>query len=651
MFDFSTATPQVLRAEVERTIIESDTLIDEAVAAERTWRDTMGPLRRVASLGARIQQPLFLAHAHPDPEVRATCWELDELYSKWAIGIGFRRDLYLSLRELDAAGLELDAEDRRLLDFELRDMRRDGHELPEAARAELQELKERLSELQIAFQGNLAEYEDFLTVTEADLDGLPQHFIDGLAKGDEPGTVKISMAYPDVFPVLDGAHSRTVRRDLTRKFHNRAVDANRPLLEEAVRLRLRIAELFGLPTWAHHRLEERMAGNPEAVSSFWDALIPPLTAKATGELEVLKGLLASEGQDDVVRRWDVRYLDNLQRRTDFGVDQDVVSEYFELDATMNGMLTLTGEVFGLHFAVVPDAPTWHPDAVLYSVSNAADGQTIGHFYADLFPRDGKFGHAAAWPILAGHDPGDGWVKPLTAFLCNFPKPTAGRPSLLKHSDVETLFHEFGHVLHMTLTRSRHPRFSGASTEWDFVEAPSQIMEHWTWQPEVLERFARHYATGEVIPADLVRQLVAARDLNVGITALRQVSYGKLDMGMHGVTEVPDLDQVEREAEAFSLIPPVEDVFFSASFGHLFGYDASYYGYMWAQVFGDDMFSIFEEQGLTSPEVGMRYRREVLEPNGTKDAIDLLRSFLQREPNNAAFLRHKGIGPGRPDAGR
>ncbi len=643
MYDYASATPSSLRAEVERTIAESDALIDQAVASPRTWRETMGPLRRAASLGARIQGPLFLAHAHPDPEVRATCWELDEAFSKWAIGVGFRRDLYTALKELDAANPQLDEQDRRLLDFELRDLRRDGHELPEDARTELRGLKERLSELGIKFQGNLAEYQDHLVVTPEDLDGLPGHFIEGLSPGEEPGTVLLSMDYPDVFPVLDSAISRPVREALLRKFYNRAAEENRPLLEEAVRIRLKIASLFGLPTWAHYRLEERMARTPETVFEFWDALIAPLTAKAREELDVMQGLLHAEGHDDIVRRWDVRYLDNQQRRTDFGVDQDRVSEYFELDSVLHGMFELTGEVLGLTYAIVPDAPSWHEDAVLYSVADGETGEIIGHFFADLFPREGKYGHAAAWPILTGHDPGTGWVKPLTAFLCNFPKPTGERPSLLKHNDVETLFHEFGHVLHMTLTTSRHPRFSGASTEWDFVEAPSQIMEHWTWQPEVLRRFASHFESGEPIPDELVDQLVAARDLNVAITSLRQVTYGKLDMGLHAVGEVPDIAKVESEAEAYSLVPAVEDVQFSSSFGHLFGYDASYYGYMWAEVFGDDMFSVFEKEGITSGEVGMRYRRQVLEPNGTKDASVLLRDFLGREPSNVAFLTHKGIG--------
>ena len=232
---------------------------------------------------------------------------------------------------------------------------------------------------------------------------------------------------------------------------------------------------------------------------------------------------------------------------------------------------------------------------------------------------------------------------MSAIVANFTKPTANRPSLLQHNEVVTLFHEFGHILHMSLTKADFARFSGANTEWDFVEAPSQIMENWCWSTEVLGRFARHYETGEPIPVDLVNQLVAARDLNVALHNLRQISFGWLDMGMHGPREDRDLDAILRESLAITLFPLQEGTFYPASFGHMMGgYDAGYYGYLWSEVFGDDMFSKFVEGGITSPEVGRAYRSAVLEPNGSKDAAELLRDFLGREPSNEAFLKKLGI---------
>ena len=228
-------------------------------------------------------------------------------------------------------------------------------------------------------------------------------------------------------------------------------------------------------------------------------------------------------------------------------------------------------------------------------------------------------------------------------MANLTKPTADRPSLLQHSEVETLFHEFGHILHMSLTQADFSRFSGANTEWDFVEAPSQIMEEWCWQPEVLETFARHYQTGEPIGEDLVRDLVRARHLNVALHTLRQISFGVFDMGLHGPGDHSDLDLIHERAELVGLLPPHAGTFFPASFGHLLGgYDAGYYGYLWSKVYGLDMFSRFIEEGVTNPEVGSRYRREILERGGTLDGDQLLRNFLGREPSNEAFLRHIGI---------
>ena len=242
--------------------------------------------------------------------------------------------------------------------------------------------------------------------------------------------------------------------------------------------------------------------------------------------------------------------------------------------------------------------------------------------------------------------------PVAAIVANLTKPTATAPSLLKHSEVLTLFHEFGHILHFCLTTVSEARFSGYDTEWDFVEAPSQIMENWTWEPEVLQRFARHHETGEPIPADLVDRLVAVRDLNVGLHMMRQVSFGKLDLGMHAVDHEVDLMDVYRETYAYSRLPFREDTFMPASFGHLMGgYDAGYYGYLWAEVYGDDMFSEFSRVGITSPEVGMRYRNEVLATGGSRDAIDHLRAFLGREPNSDGIPRQARAEPGLTPSGR
>jgi Zn-dependent oligopeptidase len=311
---------------------------------------------------------------------------------------------------------------------------------------------------------------------------------------------------------------------------------------------------------------------------------------------------------------------------------------------MDGMFAITGEVLGLDYRVVQDARAWDPSVRLYEILDRTSGEAIAHFYADLHPRDGKFGHAAAFALVVGHRAADGsWVRPVSAIAANFTAPSADRPALLKHSEVLTLFHEFGHILHMSLTRAEFARFGGGETEWDFVEAPSQIMEHWAWEPSVLARFARHYASGEPIPTELVDQMARARWVDVGIKIGVQAFYGGIDLALHAEPEAPDVDVALRRTFGVTGMPYPEGTFMLAGFGHLLGgYDAGYYGYLWAQVIGDDMFGRFAREGLLSPSVGADYRREILEPNGSRDAGDLVHAFLGREPSNDEFLRLRGM---------
>jgi len=449
------------------------------------------------------------------------------------------------------------------------------------------------------------------------------------------------MEYPDVVPFMENAKRRDLRQALSARFNSRAVKENRPLLEEAVELRAETARLFEVDSWAHYRMQEKMAKQPERVDEFYSSLIPPLQAKARNEMDELSRLLANDAEGTELQAWDWRYYHTQVKRTDYGLDPVEVASYFPLEQVVGGMLSLTAEVFGLTYHEIAETNAWHDDVRLYEIRDTATGAHVAHFYMDLFPRDGKFGHAAAWPLIHARSSDSQAVRPVSAILANFTKPTTERPSLLQHTEVVTLFHEFGHILHMSLADTLFSRFSGASTEWDFVEAPSQIMEHWCYKPAVLQRFAKHYESGNPIPAELVQQLETARNLHVGISTMRQISFGVLDMGVHGPKHL-SLDEALAEATAVSLFPFQEGTFFPASFGHMFGYDAGYYGYLWSEVFGDDMFSMFEESGVTDPGIGMRYRKEILEPNGSRDADDLLLAFLGRAPSNRAFLAKLGI---------
>jgi thimet oligopeptidase len=649
MFDYTRVTVSGINATLEGALSEADLLVAGVVDpdTDTTYDKILSPLNDVEDLLVRTYgQTAFMGYVHTDNEIRDAGNAAEERIQKWAVDLIFRPDFYRAIKAYsespDAA--RLTGERRRMLEFLLRDLRKAGHELDEASRAEVKKLTQRLVELGVIFQRNIDEHQDHLTVSRDDLEGLPESYIEGLQTDGPEGTFKVTMSYPDVVPFMENSPRRDLRQALSAKFNSRAVEPNRPLLEEAIAARQRIAEIFSQPSWAHHQLEEKMAKNPEAVRSFYAALLPGLTEIGQTELGKLTEMLRADGADGELQSYDFRYYDTQLRRRDYGVDPTEVAAHFPLQQVIDGMLELTGEVFGLRYRRI-DRPVWHPDVLAYAIDDAASGEEIAHFFMDLFPREGKFSHAAAFPLIPGRRLADGsYQKPLAAIVANFTKPGADRPSLLQHQEVETFFHEFGHILHQALTKAELTKFSGTSTEGDFVEAPSQIMENWTWQSEVLARFARHYETGEPISPQLVSQLTAAKNLNIALVTLRQAQFGLLDMWMHDESPQKDLDDIHVRSTQVSLFPIHADTFYPASFGHLLGgYDAGYYGYLWSEVYGDDMWSRFEKEGVVNPEVGANYRREILEMGGSRDGIEHLRAFLGREPNNEAFLRKLGMG--------
>ena len=647
LFDYTAVTTE----SIERDLMTAIETANEHVAAatavegERSYANTLSPLEEATRvLAIAYGRGPFLGEASTDEAVRTVARALTEHLEKWHVEFAFRDDVYAAVAAYSqtAEAQQLTGERARLLDKLMLDFRMAGHELSGDERQELRALSDRLVELGVAFATNIAEHEDFLVVTRADLDGLPDAYIDNLKEGEKPNTFCVSMSYPDVVPFLDNVKNRDLRRALQHKFLNRAAIPNRPVLAEAVEIRQRIADIFGVPSWAHHSMQLKMADGPEAVFELYESVVPGLQKLAQTEIGDISALLSADTGENQVQGWDWRYYDTVQRRDEYGVDNQKVSEYLSLEPVVDGMLDLTSHMFGITYEQLTPTNAWHEDVSLYRVTETSNGELVGHFYMDLFPREGKFSHAAAWPLVPRHGTGSEATHPVSAILANFPKPSVERPSLLSHDDVVTLFHEFGHILHMTFSEAEHLRFSGAGTEWDFVEAPSQIMEHWCWKPEILSRFARHHETGEPIPIELVDQLEAARNLNQAFAKLRQISFGTFDMLLHGPNRSATIDEALVESGAISLLPWHEDTFFPASFGHMFGYDAGYYGYLWAEVYGDDMFSKFEEEGIANPEVGMAYRLKVLAPNGTKDGLDLVRDFLGREPSSGPFLKKLGI---------
>jgi len=645
---YQTLTPAKIEAGTDRAIADALAVLDELVAPknQRTFENTMKPLDRIADILAHATTKYsFPGYVHSDKDIRSAAKTSEEVQTKFGVDMVFRDDLNTAVKEYAETeeARSLQGEKARFLEFSLRDLRRAGHTLDPATRAAVKEKTERLVELSIRYQQNIDEWNDWILCTREDLDGLPDSFIDALDTDEDSGKYKVTIAYPHLIPFTENATRRDLREELRFKFLTVAVEDNKKILDEAVRLRQQIAEAFGHPTWAHHRLDERMAKDPARVKAFYADLVDPLTAKGRQEVAAISELLEADTGETRVQPWDWSYYDTQQRKTDYGVDNFEVAKYFPLPQVLDGMFELTSEMFGITFHEIEDPDVWHEDVQMFAINDAATRKELSHFYLDLFPREGKYGHAAEFPMILSRLLEDGsYQNPLCAMVANFTKPTKDTPSLLQHGEVETFFHEFGHVLHQNLGRTELARFAGTNTERDFVEAPSQIMQHWIWRSDVLKRFARHYETGVPIPDELVDQLVAARQLNKGLHQLKQMQYGWWDQEIHGGPD-RDLDAIQKDGARISLLAPHEGTYPLASFGHLMGgYDASYYGYMWSEVFGDDMFSKFEQAGVTNPEVGMAYREAVLAKGGTVDGGQLLRDFLGREPNSEAFLRKLGI---------
>ena len=660
--NWADTAPDDIRRGVSHAIDDAERRIDAIASvpdAQRSFDNTVLALDEIGDLIGQTNGRFgFLAQVSADPELRNTAHEEEQRLDIFAAGLGFREEIDRALKAY-AACAETEAlphDAARLLEFALRDYRRNGFELPAEQRDVVRNLHERLVRLGIQFRRNIDDYEDAIHLSRAQLDGLPDSYIERLRTAEENGatTYRVSLDYPELHPFLDSAHDPELRRELFLKNHNKAADANLELLEEAIAVRDEIARRLGYPSWAAYVLELRMAKSPDNVLDFLTDLETRLAPKLADDLALLQRERERRtGDHDPLQIWDWRYYTNRILLEEHRVDPFEVAAYFPLDAVLDGMFDLYQRLVGVQFIPRPDAAdqAWHPDARPYDIVDASNGssnsssnsQPLARFYMDLHPRPGKFGHAAAFTLRSGRQtPDGGYQQPISAIVANFTKPTADSPSLLRHGEVITLFHEFGHILHQTLTRARFTRFSGTRVERDFVEAPSQMLEHWCWDPAVLAGFSRHWQTGDPLPADLLDRMLAAKHLSSGVANLRQLYFARLDLAYHAPGAQKDTDAIARQLHHITGFDFPQHTHFQAGFGHLFGYDAGYYGYLWSRVYGDDMFTRFEGSASSPESVGREYRKQILEPGGAEDGETLAKSFLGRPPTPEAFLRELGL---------
>jgi thimet oligopeptidase len=586
-------------------------------------------LRRWNEVGIALANAMaaasLLPELHPDEAIRTQAETAGQDAHRLATELSLDRGLYDVLAGVDAS--ELDEGAARVLALALRDFRRAGVDRDEATRQRLREINERETLLGQQFARAIRDDTRHVKVEPERLAGLPDDFLAAHAPGDD-GLVTITTEYPDAFPVLTFASDREVRRQVMYELRNKAWPENDAVLRELLDLRAEHASLLGYDGWPDYDAEVKMIGAGKDIAEFIDRIADVADEPAHRDLDVLLERVRRDHPDaSGVSTADHRYYSELVRREQFDVDAQEVRTYFDFDKVCAGLLDVTGELFGLTYTATADPPSWHPDVQVYDV--AVDGQPLGRIYLDLHPRPGKFSHAAMFDLVPGIA---GRQLPEGVLACNFSR------GLMEHDDVVTLFHEFGHLVHHLLAgRHEWARFSGINTEWDFVEAPSQMLEEWAWDPAVLRRFATD-AAGDPIAEDLVEKMRAADDFGKGVQARRQMSFAAISYNLHQHHHDDLTTAVGALRARYDLTEPIEDTHMHTSFGHLDGYSSGYYTYMWSLVIAKDLFSAFDRDDLLAHGPARRYRDEILAAGGSGDAADLVAKFLGRPYNFDAFQR-------------
>ncbi|KAK9457702.1 hypothetical protein V1511DRAFT_494359 [Dipodascopsis uninucleata] len=649
-------TPEQITQETDSIIASTKELHDSvALDQELTFESVIKRLAEADNIRyGQINQLTFYHHVSTNKELRDSSSKAEELFRDFDIEAAMREDLFKVVNAVYNKKPDVDPESNRLLEKMNLDFIRNGLALPKDKRDELKALQKKLSNLEVNYNKNLGEEAGFILFTREELNGVPEDVVSQFEKVDDK--YKMTYKYPDLFPVMKYAKDPETRRRAFVGDQNKVM-ANCELLVEAVKLRSQIARLLGYKTHAAYILEERMAKSPEKVFSFLNDLRSKLTGQGQIEIQKLLELKAEDFKslgltaDNVINVWDYRYYDRLLLEKEYEVDAQKISEYFPMQSTVEKMLGIFEVLFALKFVEVvgKERSVWHEDCKQFAVwkDDSGKDEFVGWLYFDLHPREGKYGHAANFNLSPGYTDKDGnRVYPVTALVCNFSKPTANKPSLLKHDEVVTFFHELGHGIHDLVSETKYGRFHGTNVARDFVEAPSQMLEYWCWQKNELKNLSSHYLEpSKQIDDDLIDKIIKSKHVNGGLFNLRQLHFALFDMTLHtsdGSLDVTDTWNSMRKDIA--LMGQKDDITYGyASFGHLMGgYDAGYYGYLWSQVFAADIFFTKFMAEPMNTAVGLQYRDTILKPGGSKEEMDNLKSLLDREPSNAAFLKELGV---------
>ncbi len=645
----------------EAGIAEAKAEIDAIIAngEEPTFENTIEAMEYAGETLEKVAGVFYnLMEADTDEEMQQIAEQISPMLTEYSMYVSLNPELFKKVKAVyeKRDELGLDKDQMKILENSYKSFVRGGANLSDEDKALYSKWSEELSLTTLQFSKNVLAATNAYTLhitDEADLAGLPE-FVRTMAaetaaeKGLEGWA--FTLQAPSYSPFLKYSEVRRLRQEIWTAYNTKATSGefdNTEIVKKIADLRIKIANILGYETYADYALEERMAKSKNTVNEFIRNLLEPSIPFAKKDVADVYAYAKKNGfEDSQLMPWDFSYWSECYQKAEYALSAEELKPYFQLESCIDAVFGLASRLYGISFTELDNVPVYHEDVKVYEVKDA-DGSHLALFYADFFPRASKRG--GAWMTeFRGQSIKDGVERrPFISIVCNFTKPTADAPSLITHDEFTTFLHEFGHALHGIFAQGRYPSLTGTSVSRDFVELPSQIMENWGFEPEYLNSFAKHYQTGEPIPAELIEKIVAAKNYLAGYAQVRQLHYGYLDMAWHTLTELPaegTLEFEEKVLAPYAVMPSVDGAAFSTSFSHIFsgGYSAGYYSYKWAEVLEADAFSLFKEKGIFNTEVSGSFRENILSKGSTEDADVLYRNFRGHDPQPEALMKKLGL---------
>lgn len=643
--DFTKVNVAIIKDAVTLVVKSSDEKVSKIIAVKKqTVENTLTAFDKlqyeISDLSMKIG---LISGTYSDDSIRNTANDQSEKLSIYGSNLSLNEPLYKALKRFSTSKIVLTSAQKKFISEALISFEKNGMKLSLADRKPLEELNKKIIELGNAFDRNIAESKDSLEFSLDDLKGVDAEAINSWKRPN--GKYVVYVNGPNAVNIGENADKASTRKTFNLHYNNRAYPKNIAVLDSLLYYRNIYAKKLGFSSYAAYSVADKMAAKPENVWAFENDLIQKLTPLVTEEVKTLKAFKneISPTESDTLYGYDFNYYSKKMLNAKYKLDADEVKQYFEMNNTLKGMFTVYQNLLGIEIKPVTNMPVWDKKVKTFEIWS--DGKKIGSFYLDLFPRPNKYTHFACFPISQYLKKNQAESLPQAALICNFPEGTANEPSLLQHSDVITMFHEFGHLVHWLLGHPEIASQSSFAVKGDFTEAPSQFLENWCWEYDALKLFAKNYKTGQTLPLDLFNKMKKTQLVNIGFQYISQVAFGLTDFtyeDRYDETQKKGTLKVFKELISLNQLPFNDASHMICSFGHLNSYAANYYGYLWSKVYAQDMFSVFEKNGVMDKTTGTRYRKEILEKGATVPEIDMVEKFLGRKPNSKAFLKSLGI---------